>query len=360
MKTLAWGLFGACSWTWCIGMYLPVVMMERYGLAGFVVFAIPNIVGCAGFGYVLATAARSRALVHAHRPAMVVFSLVAIAFQLFFAGWLMDGRAGWSVDFPAAAQVVPVALFAVGLVASLGGSRIWLTLAAVVYAVSLIAFALMGGDVAGLSSLRAASELAWVTPIILVGFLLCPYLDLTFHRMVQESPSRHAFGIFGGAFAVMIVMTIFVWFSGHERLPALALAHLFAQMGFTVGAHLREVRIATADRPLAMRTLVLLSPLLALAALPLTQLVTDAATAGDDTYLRFLVFYGLAFPAYVLLFVGPWRPLRAGANTIAGFGLIVLGLAPLYELGFIHHRAMLLAVPVLAFGVWAIGRGTGK
>ena len=59
LATIAWGVFCACSWTWCIGMYLPKLMMDLYGWWGFLVFAIPNVLGCCGFGYVLARRARS-------------------------------------------------------------------------------------------------------------------------------------------------------------------------------------------------------------------------------------------------------------------------------------------------------------
>ena len=34
-------------------------------------------------------------------------------------------------------------------------------------------------------------DLIWLTPVCLLGFLLCPYLDLTFHHVRQETtPSR--------------------------------------------------------------------------------------------------------------------------------------------------------------------------
>ena len=57
--TAAWGLFLASSWTWCIGMYLPVPLLREYGWAGFLAFAIPNLVGCTVFGY-LVSRERSR------------------------------------------------------------------------------------------------------------------------------------------------------------------------------------------------------------------------------------------------------------------------------------------------------------
>ena len=55
LKTVGWGLYLASSWTWCIGMFLPIILLERYGWQGFFMFAIPTIVS----SRVLGTAARA-------------------------------------------------------------------------------------------------------------------------------------------------------------------------------------------------------------------------------------------------------------------------------------------------------------
>ena len=46
-------MFCACSWTWCIGMYLPVILLRELGWPAVIAFAAPNLVGCAAFGYLL-------------------------------------------------------------------------------------------------------------------------------------------------------------------------------------------------------------------------------------------------------------------------------------------------------------------
>src|SRR6267142_6505142 len=83
-----WGIFCACSWTWCIGMYLPRIMIERFGWPGFIVFAVPNVLGCAAFGYVVRNRARSDAITARHGAAMTAFSAVTIAYHLFFIVWM--------------------------------------------------------------------------------------------------------------------------------------------------------------------------------------------------------------------------------------------------------------------------------
>src|SRR5688572_2660873 len=84
-----WGLYCANSWTWCIGMYLPVIMIQRFGWLGFFAFAIPNVIGCAAFGYVMKTRARSEAIVAQHRTAMTWFSVITVAYHMFFVVWLL-------------------------------------------------------------------------------------------------------------------------------------------------------------------------------------------------------------------------------------------------------------------------------
>ena len=84
--TIGWGLFGASSWTWCIGMFLPTILLARFGWAGFWAFLIPNVLGCAGFGYFFDRDA-SRRFATLHAAVVRWFSLATIAFQIFFIGW---------------------------------------------------------------------------------------------------------------------------------------------------------------------------------------------------------------------------------------------------------------------------------
>src|ERR1043165_610938 len=86
-STLGWAAYLACSWTWCIGMFLPVLLVRDYGIWGFVVFAVPNVVGAAAMGWVLRDGASER-IVARHLRALRYFSIVTIVFQIHFAIWL--------------------------------------------------------------------------------------------------------------------------------------------------------------------------------------------------------------------------------------------------------------------------------
>ena len=105
-----WGLFLANSWTWCIGLYLPVIMIQRFGWPGFIAFAIPNVLGCAAFGYIIRIRQRSDELVARHSVAMTWFSIVTVAYHIFFITWLVGDLIQLPIEMywapPAAAAVM--------------------------------------------------------------------------------------------------------------------------------------------------------------------------------------------------------------------------------------------------------------
>src|SRR4051812_32860256 len=78
---LGWAVYLATSWTWCIGMFLPVLLVRDYGTWGWFVFALPNVVGAAAMGWILRTREQSVRIVDQHRFACLAFSFVTITFQ---------------------------------------------------------------------------------------------------------------------------------------------------------------------------------------------------------------------------------------------------------------------------------------
>ncbi|MHC5023361.1 MAG: hypothetical protein ACYTGG_05550, partial [Planctomycetota bacterium] len=137
ISTIGWGVYCASSWTWCIGMFLPAILLHRHGWAGFLAFAVPNVIGCGAFGYVLRTAGRSRDLVARHEGAMAAFSLVTIAYHMYFIAFIALTCLPTIVDRPWLALVLAGAVFAIGLVASDLPERAWLPFALAAYAISV-------------------------------------------------------------------------------------------------------------------------------------------------------------------------------------------------------------------------------
>ena len=196
---------------------------------------------------------------------------------------------------------------------------------------------------------------------------LCPYslslrltLALRFPSRLRRrrSPSRHAFGVFGLSFAVLLLLTCAYSRSLSEGLSVAVIGHLFAQTIFTVAAHAREIRLSTWPAAAAGRRLLLLAPL-AVVPLGLMALATaaDPATTGEGIYLRFLVPYALVFPAYVFLFMGPGRALPLSRRNLTAFTVFVLAALPLFELAFIGDHAWLAVFPLGGLLGWkAVGK----
>ena len=339
-------------------MYLPVILLRRFGWLGFLAFAVPNVLGCAAFGYVLRPRTSQR-IVQRHQSAMRWFSIVTIAYHMFF------------IPFFAATFILPVpdiggptlehwfglilaiAVLAAAVIVSLLPARLWPMLAILTYAFSLAAFVQWGaGPLSDITWVGQSDpgKLAWMTPTIVFGFLFCPYLDSTFHRALRESPSRHSFAIFGLSFGVLMLFTCAYAFA--SALTALVMGYVLGQSTFTIAAHLRELRQAPGSQQ-RFRHLAVMFALIALAVLSFASTAGgDGRLAGEGIYLRFLAFYSLIFPAYVLLFLGPGRPMQLSRRNVMAYGAAVLLALPLYELGFIHGRSWLLILPLAGLLVW--------
>ncbi len=361
---LPFALFLAISWTWCIGMFLPVLLVRDLGFWGWVVFALPNILGAAAMGWVLPTLDASRRLVQHHREACVWFSIITIAFHVFFVGWMIQQLIG------------PAAVALAALVAALTWAlSLWRTDgdrwgAAVIFLISCILalVLLVQGRLSLPSPARlppgAAVGLAALIPVCCLGFFLCPYLDLTFHRARQQtSPvgGRWAFGLgFGLFFLLMILFTLgyaLPLAAGITGLLALGVGlHMAIQSGFTIAVHLREILEPPTRQPHQLGALAL--AILAAALLAGLTRTGNGAWFGlgrpEVIYRAFMGFYGLVFPAYVWICMraAPQEPGPMHRRHLA-FLLAVLLACPLFALGFLGRQwlwlfpgvAIVLAAP---------------
>src|SRR3982750_3304447 len=94
LHAFLWAVFLAVSWTWCIGMFLPVLLVRDFGVWGWVVFAVPNVVGAAAMGAVLARPGASERVVARHPGACACFSVVTIGFHVLFLAWIVSALVG--------------------------------------------------------------------------------------------------------------------------------------------------------------------------------------------------------------------------------------------------------------------------
>lgn len=359
-QRLGWAFYLAASWTWCIGMFLPVILHKDFNNGAWLVFWLCNVTGATAFGFVIATAERSRAFIAANRKACSLFSLVTMAFQAFFIGWAITRMPGWLAVAPL------LALLALWL----GGSRDNAGLqasAAAVWVLSIAAFAvyllvspqaqLVDTLVAEFSEFHANS--LYALPVLLFGFLLCPYLDITFHQVLQASEGQSGRWSFALGFPLFFGVMLVFALAYRDEVAALLLGHppemlanylkgvltfLILQAGFTLIVHSRRLQaseLATSPWLIAATVPVLVAPLIGDFVLPFGMSVNEAL------YRCFMAFYGIVAPAYVWLHAFNRKPVSLITGLVAV--AIALGLmsVPMLLQSPTHLYLYVLAVLVV-------------
>jgi hypothetical protein len=213
----------------------------------------------------------------------------------------------------------------------------------------------------------------WMFPVMLFGFLLCPYLDITFHHARQQLDTKNngrlGFTLgFVGFFAPMIFLTtryarvITGALDGTSFVPiatpwlaAGILTHILCQWIFTVRVHLDRIRTlpgAQKKQPILF-VLMILSGIVGFFAVKLPA--HAGLTGGEIMYRTFMSAYGLAFPAYVLYRVVKKKPVSMTLMWIA------LALAtPMFWMGFMERQPIWLIPGMIVVILGAIVRFTKK
>ena len=356
LKTIGWGLYLTSSWTWCIGMFLPVVLLHRYGWSGVLLFAIPNILGCAAFGYIVKTPQYSKSMVKKYGRIMGTFSIVTIAFHAFFLLMLfkldylsnqidMNPLVQFITPTKSALIILAIAIFLYCLrfLPNMG----WIIFGSICWIMSIFfGFAFLPLETSVETS-RAWTDMIWLLPITTFGFLLCPYLDATFHKALQSSPSKHCFGVFGIAFAAMIVVTCLYQEVILKTLPLLLIIHVCTQCAFSISTHFFEgIKVWGDKRKNLYFILLLFSSTIAL------LIANNNSTVVEYTedYLRFFLFYGLIFPGLVFLLLLKNASLTSG--RIICFIVFTLACLPLLEAAYLGIEPWLSIIPILGLVAW--------
>jgi hypothetical protein len=374
-------------------MFLPALLLRDAGWLGYAVFFLPNVIGAGAMGFVLRSPEAAARIVERHGPMCRLFSLVTLSFHAFWIAWLF----GFFQDaFPipdtwlmAAAGAGIAWIITSGRVVRGGAAP---RAAAVLWIIGLtVAIALLDSPDAIEPSTRAMiaspthpDAAWWLMPVCVFGFMLCPYLDLTF-LLARRATSgvaggRLAFGLgFLVFFPVMIGLTaiysgpIIAVLEGRSTpaaepwAGAAILFYMIAQWTFTVRVHLAELVPGPlgplsqddADEPIEplapgeplfpASTWVLpvtITACLAAAGLGLLapRLPTHAdLNGGEIVYRSFLAAYGLLFPVYVWSRMIPRRRVPTHSAWITACVLA----APFYWMGFIEREGVWLAPGVL-------------
>jgi len=344
-----WPIFLACSWTWVIGMYLPILLRDRYGWMGVIAFAVPNVLGIMLFGWGIKNIQQSRAFLRRHHAAAIWFSAVTVAFHAWFFGWFWTAELGLH---PADSILIGLGFITLALITTGFSDRVFLWVSLLVYGFSLLVLILtvsqgwsvLTGDAASPRTLYwpRASSIAWIylIPVMALGFLTCPYFDLTFHRAYQSvgggKSGRITFLIFGPLFAVMITLTAIYAVTGYS---VFIFIHLLVQGWLTTTLHLREIIKHTKPRretTRARRMIQFPFIIVFLAPLPLID------------YRDWFLFYGIIFPAIYLL-----RTLRRRVGLRESHAITItaaiLFSVPFALAGFLTDHEWALLIPPFLF-----------
>lgn len=352
-SVVAWGILCAVSWTWCIGMYLPVPLVERFGWPGFIAFAAPNIVGVVLFGYLVRTRERSERMVATHGSAMRWFSIVTIAYQMFFLVALQELAPTAFPDLVWGSTAIVAGPFVAAILLAMVPLRGLLVVAGVLWTASLCVFADTGIDPFSSVAWNGPMSTLQLAPVAIVmglGFLLCPFFDLTFHRAIRESPSHHAFALFAPAFLLMSLLTVAIWFDGPINWRSLAFGHFLWQTSITMALHLRELRSGIQQTNAFERNAAIAAPLVGV----ILGMWAVNEGWGYETYLRFLVFYGLIVPAYAIVFMHPRGEAVLSKRNLLFVALVVVAAAPFYEIGFVREKTWALWIPIGVGCAWIL------
>jgi len=366
VSPLAWGAFLAASWTWVIGMFLPVLLVKDFGGWAWVIFAVPNCIGAAAMGWTMRSREQSRQFVIDHAVACRVFSLVTIAFHIFFVSWMLPLRLGpWG--YVASAVLVQLAFTPFVKV------RTTLVMSVLTLLISVgLAVALGSRGALQMPALTPMQpeEFLGLSLVCALGFLLCPYLDLTFHRARQATSDFGAQVAFGFGFCIMflamIVLTLLytqTLFSIAGVSTVLLMIHIGVQAAFTVNVHAASVQQQAESRDDRGNTRAALGAALAIgftAALVAhlseqTGWSYRGMTIGELLYRSFMSFYGLVAPAYLLCAWARRRP------SVRWWIATILLAAPFYWIGFMEAAMSWTAVGVfIVLAMSLLGRGVSK
>lgn len=365
LRALGWGAFLACSWTWCIGLFLPVYLVRDFGWHGWIAFAVPNVIGAASVGIAWRRSGASDAFVEQNAGAMRTFSAWTIFFHTAFLGWLLAIVSLAFLDdwAPGAGALGFVIILALALGAM--GSAAFRRVAVFVYISTwvLLVLAARTGPTIGLpapTGMLTEADLALLFPVIAFGFLLCPHLDLTLHRARQEcsgSTGTAAFLVgFGVLFLGMIVVSmLYATHMSRATFSLYTIGLISLQGVFTMGAHWRElfergVVLAPREPSFDLRSRrrraavtgvvtvsVLLIAILIVAALSegwIDRFLKPRMSSRELVYKCLLAPYALCFPAWV--WIVSWRPHAPRRRRIVTWLIAGLAAAPCLWFGLIQ------------------------
>ena len=376
---ILWGAYLACSWTWCIGMFYPALLLRDLGWTGFLIFATPNVLGAAAMGWFIKSRVDSKRFVENHPTAVWWFSTITLIFHVFWILWISNFiRDAFPLPeaYLAGVAAVVIAFSIVSSRAVCFARAPQLAIVLLTFSVGVLIATFVRPEVAIATtelveaaphSIDQSLSSLWMIPLMTFGFILCPYLDITFHHARQQLDTESDQGDNGKlgftlGFVVFFLMMIILTtrYAGlierairddgstlQTTLPPLLIAailtHIMCQWVFTVRVHLDRIKTlpsAQSKQPILFG-LALLSGIVGLIALKLPD--HSGLSGAEIVYRTFLSFYGLLFPTYML-----YRAVLKRKQRALSIMWITIAIAsPVFWMGFMERQSIWL-IPGMA------------
>lgn len=340
-------------------MFLPVILQKDFGNGAWLFFIIANVMGATAFAFFITSRDKSRHFVEQHKAACVLFSVITIAFQLFFVGWvisfLSNNDVVWVLLMLAA--IARIVIKRTGY--SVAAIVLWF-LSVVIFIYSLVAQPNVKAAAMLADQLTAINPQAlYALPLLALGFLLCPYLDLTFHKVVQAADpkakqgNRLSFLIgFPVLFATLMIFSLLYadtakqlllnprdMFIQHTMLIKNLLLYFILQACFTSMVHWHEVKNhITHKQSVGVGCLVTVAVALGFFA---------SVEINEITYRLFMSFYGIIAPAYLCILAFNKRNVPKKIFMIVTTLSLTLSAIPLFSQGEQYYYCYPIAVAII-------------
>jgi hypothetical protein len=288
-----------------LGGFFPLILSRDYGWPALVAFTVFNVGGAAAMGFYFKQKSQQTHFVTKHKVAIGNFSYITIAYQLFFVAWL-GAMIGQMLLLPSVLLLALLFYLAKGQIRQISVA---------VYGISFILFtAFWSSD---WPPVEHSAKTYWphaVMPLA-IGFILSPYLDITFHKAYRESDKPAlSFALGFGVLFLSLIGFVFLYAGSlsevafNQAIPSAVIypiiAFLIIQVSFTIAAHCAELR--------EQEFLGSIKQIVAVCAFSgfVIALVSFTQTASipwvniplhETMYKGFLFFYSLVFPLYLLL-----------------------------------------------------------
>jgi len=349
-RIYAWSAYLCCSWMWCIGLFYPVLLYRDFGSISWYFFSIPNILGAVFFPWVIKNAQQSKDFIKKHIFFCKLFSFVTVLFQFYFLLCIL-------IPFVSIQGLILILFFSL-LFFFICENHI-LIVSPIIWTVSLLSLLVIFKFHYKLTlpiPVRdnvQIKEVLGLLPVFIIGFFFCPYLDLTFHRVVKELQIYQlklayiiAFLLLFLCFLILgiyyypIAYQVFFRISNPSLSPAYLAFYIYIiiQIVFTGVVHLQEFSNLRPSVSFWNFFIYISIGLFLYAVFANGEIII----LGKIMYLReiiyrcFLSFYGLATPLYFWIFCINTYSCQSLTNRKKWFIWLIIFFAvlPFYILGF--------------------------